>query len=340
MLSDLLVSALRDPRATEVRRRLFRQLVSSLLYEGAVDRPDAGGRRQVIVGRDEHEAPVRYLVETRRAAGFDRVRVGPGPVLRVADDGGTAEADSVARFLAEVACSVLDGAHPDELVRFTRELEETRVKDALAQHVRARRGDVLDGADHDTLEGTVTDGHRYHPTYKSRIGFDLADDVAYGPEFLPELHPGWLAAHALRHRDQRRRGPSPGPRPATSWRGHRRGLRRRDPGGGRRPRRVLLGPGPPLAVPRGRRACVRRRARRPPADRPGPGSRGLRRPAVDPHPVLPRRTAAPPAQARPVDHQHLDGARARPAHGAQRRPDLRLAPGPGRRRTPCSRPPA
>ncbi len=194
MLNELLVAALRDPRATEVRRRLFRQLISSLLYEGAVT-AEQDGDRTVVVGRDEHDRPVRYLVETRRAAGFDRVRVGPGPVLRVAHDSATAEAGSVARFLAEVAGSVLDGAHPDELVRFTREIEETRVKDALAQHVRARRGDVLVGADHDTLEGTVTDGHRYHPTYKSRIGFDLADDLAYGPEFLPELHPGWLAAH-------------------------------------------------------------------------------------------------------------------------------------------------
>ncbi|HEY2223141.1 IucA/IucC family protein [Actinomycetospora sp.] len=194
MLNDLLVAALRDPRAIEVRRRLFRQLISSLLFEGAITAEDREGGH-AIAGRDERGAEVRYVVETRRAVGFDRVRVGPGPVLRVAADGGTAEADSLPRFLAEVADAVLDGAFPGELVRFTRELEETRVKDALAQHVRARRGDRLAGADHDTLEGTVTDGHRYHPAYKSRLGFDLADDVAYGPEFLQELHPEWLAAH-------------------------------------------------------------------------------------------------------------------------------------------------
>ena len=45
------------------------------------------------------------------------------------------------------------------------------------------------------LEGLITDGHRYHPAYKSRIGFDLDDDLAYGPEFLPVLHPFWVAAH-------------------------------------------------------------------------------------------------------------------------------------------------
>lgn len=191
---DLIIAALRDPRAVEVRRRVFRQLVSSLLYEGAVDATTHDGG-SVIAGRDTHGREVRYLAPTRRAAGFDRVRVGPGPVLRVDADGVRAEADSLPRFLDEVAHAVLDGAHPGPLARFTRELEETRVKDALAQHVRARRGDRLAGADHDTLEGTVTDGHRYHPAYKSRIGFDLADDLAYGPELLPELHPEWLAAH-------------------------------------------------------------------------------------------------------------------------------------------------
>ena len=45
------------------------------------------------------------------------------------------------------------------------------------------------------LEGLITDGHRYHPAYKSRIGFDLDDDLAFGPEFLPVLHPFWVAAH-------------------------------------------------------------------------------------------------------------------------------------------------
>ncbi|MCD2195755.1 siderophore biosynthesis protein [Actinomycetospora endophytica] len=193
MLNDLLVAALRDPRAVEVRRRLFRQLISSLLYEGAVTASASDGGC-VIVGRDDDDRDVRYVVGTRRAVGFDRVRV-TAPVLRVAADGVVAEADSLPRFLAETSAVILDGAHPTELVRFTREIEETRVKDTLAQHVRALRGDRLAGADHDTLEGTVTDGHRYHPTYKSRIGFDLADDVAYGPEFLPELHPLWLAAH-------------------------------------------------------------------------------------------------------------------------------------------------
>ena len=191
--ATLLVAALRDPRAVGVRRRLFRQVLSSLLYERAVAVTERDGTG-VVHGVDDADRTVRYEFTVRRAAGFDRVRV-PSVVRRVGADGSAAEADSLPRFLHEIAGAVLGGAYPAELARFARELEETRVKDALAQHVRAVRGDRLADADHDALEGMVTDGHRYHPAYKSRIGFDLDDDLAFGPEFLPRLHPLWLAAH-------------------------------------------------------------------------------------------------------------------------------------------------
>lgn len=203
---ELVLAALRDPAAVGVRRRVLRQLVSSLVYEGALTtepEPDEGRRRDdgqrfgrhVVRGRDVDGAPVRYRFALRRAIGFDRVRLSDEPVERVAADGAVAEVDSLPRFLDECRSAILAGAHPEELARFAREIEETRVKDALSAHVRVRRGDVLAGADHDTLEGTITDGHRYHPAYKSRIGFDLDDDVAFSPEFLPDVRPYWVAAH-------------------------------------------------------------------------------------------------------------------------------------------------
>lgn len=187
---ELLVPALRAPTAIEVRRRLFRQTLESLVYEGVLP-VEPGGIR----GRDAAGRQVRYHFGSRRAAGFDRVRLGPAPVRREDADGVVAEADSVPRFLGEVRGAILGGAHPDELARFAIEVEETRIKDVLAQYVRAGRGDVLAEADHEVLEGLITDGHRYHPAYKSRIGFDLDDDLAYGPEFRPVVHPFWLAAH-------------------------------------------------------------------------------------------------------------------------------------------------
>ncbi|SFP50996.1 Siderophore synthetase component [Amycolatopsis arida] len=181
-------AALASPEYVAVRRRVFRQLLESLCYEGALRTRPAGADRCAVDGVDERGRPVCYEFTARRRFGFGRVAVGPDPVLR---DG--VEAESVTAFLTEARDALV--ADQEHLARFTAELAETLVKDALAQYARTERGDVLAGADHDTLESTVTDGHRYHPTYKSRVGFDLADNLAFGPEFARPVRPLWLAAH-------------------------------------------------------------------------------------------------------------------------------------------------
>lgn len=43
------------------------------------------------------------------------------------------------------------------------------------------------------LEAALIEGHPYHPGFKSRIGFDDADNAAYGPEAAASVAPLWLA---------------------------------------------------------------------------------------------------------------------------------------------------
>ena len=189
MTAELVQRALTAPTFVAVRRRVFRQLLESLLYERAVRVRSDGAGTAIVDGVDEHGEAVCYVFAARRRHTFDRVAVGPGPVRRQAG-GDDREACSVARFLGE-ACGALD-AEPEALARFAQELEETLVKDALAQH--ARGAEMLATAGYDALEGMITDGHRYHPTYKSRVGFDVADNLAFGPEFAEPVRPLWLAA--------------------------------------------------------------------------------------------------------------------------------------------------
>jgi siderophore synthetase component len=189
--AELVQRALTAPTFVAVRRRVFRQLLESLLYEGAVRVRSDGDGAAVVDGVDDDGEPVRYIVDVRRRHTFDRIAVGPAPVRRRAG-GGEREACSVSRFLGEVRGAL--EAEPQQLARFAHELEETLVKDALAQYVREQRGDVLATAGYDALETTITDGHRYHPTYKSRVGFDVADNLAFGPEFAGTVRPLWLAA--------------------------------------------------------------------------------------------------------------------------------------------------
>jgi siderophore synthetase component len=196
--SALLVEqALLSPQYLQVRRRLLRQLLESLIYEGVLAAyPAGGGDRHAVDGTGAQGEPVRYLFTLTRRLGFARVRLGADPVLRSAG-GRPAEAQSLTLLLSELRGAL--GAEPDRLAGFARELEETLVKDAVAQHVRARRADILAGAGYDELECLIIDGHPYHPTYKSRVGFDAADNVAFGPEFAQPVRPLWLAA---------RRGPA------------------------------------------------------------------------------------------------------------------------------------
>lgn len=186
MTAELVQAALTAPSFRSVRRRVFQQLVSSLVYEGAL-KTQQDGDEHVVDGVDAAGAEVRYSFQAVRRFGFGRVSL----TSEVRRNGH--EADSVSRFLAEVRDSL--DADPDYLTGFARELEETLFKDALSEYVRTERRTDLSTADYDTLESAITDGHRYHPTYKSRIGFDAADNVAYGPEFAQPVRPLWLAAH-------------------------------------------------------------------------------------------------------------------------------------------------
>lgn len=192
-VGTLVAEAFRSPEYLAVRRRIFRQLLESLIYEGVL-RPEVkeaeGTLHFRLEGRTEDGEPVEYRFTGERMFSFGRIRLGPEPVRRVAG-GQSREADSLTRFLLETCRAT--GADRVRLTGFARELEETLCKDTVAQYVRRRERRTLRDQSVDALEGELMDGHPYHPSYKSRIGFDLRDHLEYGPEFRRLLYPIWLA---------------------------------------------------------------------------------------------------------------------------------------------------
>ncbi|PWK09622.1 IucA/IucC family protein [Tumebacillus permanentifrigoris] len=189
------VAALQSAQYVEVRRRIFRQLVESLIYEGLLPAQQIqieGEPGFVIEGRSERCEVVTYSARGQRKLTFGRIRLNRyAPILRQTG-GEIAEADSLAQFLLDVRQAL--GADASRLTQFIHELEQTHLKDTLAQHYRHQAGLAQYGSAYDEWEGDVMDGHPYHPSYKSRIGFDYADNYRYGPEFKPELYPIWVAA--------------------------------------------------------------------------------------------------------------------------------------------------
>jgi len=175
----------RDVDQCDVDRRVLGQLVESLVYEGAVPAgvPGAGWR----LGR-------RFS--------FDRVRLESAP----------AGVTSPAAWLDGLAADGLLRADPERAQSFRFELERTAANDVEARrHWRALHRCAAD-ATFDELEALVVDGHRYHPAYKSRLGFDAADNAEFGPEFGRRLRPVWVGLRPSLVECSRLGG---GPRPAT-----------------------------------------------------------------------------------------------------------------------------
>lgn len=177
-----------SPAYRQASRRVLRQLLEALLFEDALPHCEWRGETLTVPGRRTDGAAVSYQCQARRSFGFGRVRI-TTPLLR-ADGGVTEEAGDPALFLAEIAPWLAAGE--DRLGQFAEELLATQIKDAHTLH--ARGGKVLRDADYDTVEARLTDGHPYHPSYKSRLGFTLDDNSAYAPEFAPAVTPLLLAA--------------------------------------------------------------------------------------------------------------------------------------------------
>jgi len=156
----------------------MRQLVESLLYEGAIPAEVPG-----------------YRWTAGRRFSFDRVRLaGPEPVLRIAAGGLAAQATSPLLFLDELGPAL--AADRERRFAFGIELQHTIANDAHARRHWRAAGRLAAGAPFDELETLVVDGHRYHPSYKSRLGFDAADNAEFGPEFGRLLRPEWVAVRA------------------------------------------------------------------------------------------------------------------------------------------------
>ena len=199
------VTALAAEDVIEARRRVFRQLLESLMYEGAIHPeielgPD-GGLHCRLAGTGDGKTVV-YRWSAERRFSFGRLRLRPAPVLR-AVDGDVAEATSLRAFLDEIAPAL--PAEPQRRERFATELEQTVRNDSQSRCHWRRQGRRAADAGFDELESLVIDGHPYHPSYKSRIGFDPADNAAFGPEFGRPVRPLWVALH----RDLARRSSAP-----------------------------------------------------------------------------------------------------------------------------------
>ncbi len=169
----------------KVERRVIRQLMEAVLFEGLMDyektaaRPDDPLLNFTIFGYHR-----TYCCEGRIAA-FDRVRLKEGSIRSVHHDGLWAETN-----IKELAEDL--APDPEKRSLLIRELEQTiQLSEWNETHLMpslSRRT-----FSYEELESEVWEGHPYHPSFKARTGFTLGDHAAFGPEARQSFTLQWAA---------------------------------------------------------------------------------------------------------------------------------------------------
>ncbi|OMF63529.1 IucA/IucC family protein [Paenibacillus sp. FSL R5-0766] len=166
-----------------VQERIMRQTLEAMWFEGILDSHVSGSEWRTE-GLTSSGKPVAYTCEAEQKFSFGRVKVKKGSIQRE----GVLCTD-LDLFLEEIVLNALKGAN---VTAFIQELLETMAKDSQCQAILPLNIPSED-RHYDALESHMTDGHLYHPSYKSRLGFSLKDNLAYGPEFNSEVALIWVA---------------------------------------------------------------------------------------------------------------------------------------------------
>ncbi|KPU51551.1 IucA/IucC family protein [Bacillus wiedmannii] len=187
-----ILKALESKDYISVRRRVLRQLVESLIYEGIITPIRIENEEQIlflIQGLDEDNKSVTYECYGRERMTFGRISI-DSLVIRVQEE--KQEIHSVSQFLEEVFRIV--NVEQTKLDSFIHELEQTIFKDTIAQYERHNKVKYTQKS-YDDFECYLIDSHPYHPSYKARIGFQYRDNFQYGYEFMRSIKIIWIAAH-------------------------------------------------------------------------------------------------------------------------------------------------
>lgn len=166
-----------------VQERIMRQTLEAMWFEGILD-SDVSGSEWRTSGFTSSGDSVAYTCEAERKFSFGRVKVKKGSIQREG-----VRCTDLDLFLEEIVLNSLKGAN---VTAFIQELLETMAKDSQCQAILPLNIPRED-RHYDALESHMTDGHLYHPSYKSRLGFSLKDNLAYGPEFNSEVALVWVA---------------------------------------------------------------------------------------------------------------------------------------------------
>lgn len=167
----------------EVKERIIRQTMEALLYEDIIP-ITKHNQEWSFAGKNHDGRLIVYTCEASEKWSFGRIKIKKNSLKREGE-----QCRNIYLFLEEVIENNLEGS---QATQFIHEILETLAKDNQSKEQQINAIPEME-KNYEALESHMVDGHPYHPSYKSRIGFSLTDNASYGPEFNPVVSIDWVA---------------------------------------------------------------------------------------------------------------------------------------------------
>lgn len=168
----------------ESEGRVVTQLIEALIYEKVLVQEWQG--EKLIIELSEQ---LKYEMCAKKTAHFDRIRIESDTLTR--HQAGQTQVVSLKQVMTDLA--ELELAENDVWLRFYDELHHTMQKHAQVLAATENQTTPLREMDYAHCEAKITNGHLYHPSFKSRLGFTLEDNALYGPELAKPFNLKWVA---------------------------------------------------------------------------------------------------------------------------------------------------
>ncbi|NJH99224.1 siderophore biosynthesis protein SbnF, partial [Staphylococcus hyicus] len=153
-----------------VKTRIMAQLITSLIYEKIVvyTMTHLKGNIHHVEIKGEHAS---YHFDVRVTESFDRLQL-TSQIMKVGADRTESPTLNYAQLLRDVQYTFTKDTQKIE--QFIGELIQTELKDCQALTYKLNHHKAVPKT-FNALESYAMEGHTYHPSYKSRLGFTLEE---------------------------------------------------------------------------------------------------------------------------------------------------------------------
>lgn len=176
----------------KVEQRMIRQLLQALIFEEIVEFATTptqahSNESSLVTFTIPCVNGATYIARGRIHTSFGLVRLNEAVKRQYEDE--TIQ-PSLEMVISDILLPIEDATLKES---FITELRHTFINDIQSSVLSPNTSKHIDELSYDQLESHLMAGHPYHPCYKSRVGFSLAENYQYGPEFNQHIEVVWLA---------------------------------------------------------------------------------------------------------------------------------------------------